>query len=84
MTDHAPEAVAAWLKSCVEDLSGKDVPALDQDIFETGVIDSFGAIELIERMEGRYAIRFDEADFLSPRFKTVRGLAELIAEKTPA
>jgi acyl carrier protein len=48
------------------------------DYFESQFVDSFGVIQLIEDVEQRFKLRFDERDFQDRRFSTVVGLAEII------
>ena len=50
------------------------------DFFETGLIDSFGVIELIGEIESYFNIRFNEDNFQDRRFSTIKGLAEIIKE----
>jgi acyl carrier protein len=50
----------------------------DQNMFESGLVDSFGVIELITDVEKRFCIEFSERDFQDRRFPYIRGLAEMI------
>ena len=51
------------------------------DYYVQGLIDSFGIFEMIDHLEERYPIRFDDQDFREPAFRTVVGLAGLIERK---
>lgn len=48
--------------------------------FQSGLIDSFGVIELIEDVESEFGIQFTEQHFQDRRFATIGGLAEIICE----
>lgn len=47
---------------------------------DLGLIDSMGLMELIGAIEEKHGVRFDERHFQDPRFLTMGGLAELVAE----
>jgi len=55
---------------------------LQVDYFESGLIDSFGVIELITEVEQYFKISFEERHFQERRFPIIGGLSELIAELT--
>ena len=76
--DPEPES---WLRDWFAE-RGADEPLNPNDnYFENGLIDSFGAIELIEEVETHFSIRFTERDFQDRRFASLAGLAELINKK---
>jgi len=54
---------------------------IDARYIDSGLIDSFDMINLIDYIEELYKIKFSSQDFQDPRFFTVRGLCELISEK---
>lgn len=51
------------------------------DIFENAVIDSLGAVQLIAHIESRYGIELGPDIFDDPRFNTIQGIAEILAER---
>lgn len=61
---------------------GKDLgPAkADMDIFEAGLVDSFGIVELVTAIETAFNIELRQGDLADPRFRTIRGIAEIIQE----
>ncbi len=69
--------LAAWFAERGPDIGLAD----DENFFEAEAIDSFSVIELIEDAEQQFRIRFAELDFQDRRFGSIRGLAEIIAEK---
>ena len=56
-------------------------PQKDENYLESGVIDSYGLIMLIEDIEDRYSFQFDIRELQDVRFTTVSGLAGFIYEK---
>jgi acyl carrier protein len=59
-------------------------PAIDADtdLFETGFLDSFGFVELVGFLETLTGQTVTEEDMDDPRFTTVRGIVEVLNEKT--
>tara|TARA_B100000214_G_scaffold316950_1_gene250644 strand:+ start:212 stop:481 length:270 start_codon:yes stop_codon:yes gene_type:complete len=54
---------------------------LTLDYFAGELIDSFGAIEMINSIEDSFDIRFEPTDFENPDFKIVEGLIGIIQTK---
>jgi acyl carrier protein len=52
-------------------------------LFDGGLVDSFGIIELVSFLEGRFGVRFDERDLAGENFKTVNSLVDVVVRKTP-
>jgi len=53
----------------------------DERYIDSGAIDSFDMIVLVDFIEENYQIKFSADDFQDTRFFTIKGLAELIIEK---
>jgi len=76
----ADDEVVKWL---IEYLSLEEPftdNMLEENIFESGWIDSFQTIILIEELENAFSVSFTEAVFLDRRFLTVGGIAHIIGE----
>lgn len=56
-----------------------NAPTIDaqSEFVESGLLDSFGVIELIAAAEERFGIRFIEDDFADSSFNTVKGFLQL-------
>jgi acyl carrier protein len=54
----------------------------DTDLMDIGLIDSFGFVELVQYLEDRYRITFDDAELSSNELATVSGLTAAIEKKT--
>ena len=55
---------------------------LHVDYFEAGLLTSLEVIEFVSEIEERFGVSFSEQDFHDPRFVTIAGLAELVAEQS--
>lgn len=49
------------------------------DLFDAGVIDSIGVVELIAYVESRYAVALPDEALLSQEFGTIAGMARVVA-----
>ena len=54
---------------------------VDTDLFEAGVLDSFGFVELVGFLEKETGHSVTEDDMDDPRFTTVSGIVEVMSEK---
>lgn len=52
-----------------------------RDIFDAGLLDSFGLIELITTVEQVFKFELSAADLEDERFRTIDGLAHIVAER---
>lgn len=73
--------IAQWLVDWFAERNPAVAPARDINYYDAGLVDSFGIIELIEEIEQQYGILFDDDDFLRPEFRTIDGLAGIVAAK---
>ncbi|MBS1159860.1 MAG: uncharacterized protein H6R15_2279 [Proteobacteria bacterium] len=56
-------------------------PIGDYSYLDSGHIDSLAFIKFVFRLEEQFGIQLAESDIVSPRIRTVDGLAGLIAER---
>ena len=56
----------------------------DSNIFSTGVLDSFGIVELIGYLEGKYKVKFNAGDLSVEKLQNVNVIADLIKDKVSA
>jgi acyl carrier protein len=54
----------------------------ETDLLDIGLIDSFGFVELVQHLEDRFKVTFDDAELSSNELATVRGLVAAIEKKT--
>jgi acyl carrier protein len=58
-----------------------DTVSETEDILHSGLIDSFGIVELIGYLEDTFDISFDENDINEENFKTIGNIIELVTKK---
>lgn len=51
------------------------------DLFEAGVIDSFGQVELVGHLEKTYELHFTDEELMSPEMASLSGMAKLVQRK---
>ncbi len=56
----------------------------DTDLFEAGLVDSYGFVDLVSFIEGTFGITLDEDDLESPEMATLAGIERLIRHKKPS
>jgi acyl carrier protein len=78
-TGREASGVKAWIVAWLQQAGAKGEPP--DNYLESGILDSFGAIELVEDIERRFSIRFSADDFQDKRFYSVAGVAAMVAEK---
>jgi acyl carrier protein len=49
---------------------------------DEGLIDSFQVIEMITRLEEKLKIKFSSHDLASEKFRTLKGVSEIIEKKS--
>jgi len=54
---------------------------VDADLFEGGILDSFGLVDLVTFLEGETGLSISEEDMDDPRFTTVAGIVEVLGER---
>ncbi len=69
------EALEIMKKICETDEVCDD---LDLDLFEAGLIDSFGAIEILLEIEERFHIRLQPADIKKENIETVNSFVRFL------
>ncbi|AIU68109.1 MULTISPECIES: acyl carrier protein [Vibrio] len=68
------------LLSWFEQQSGQTDIVQEANYFETGLIDSFDVIMLMDYCESEFGVVFSESQFEDRRFSTILGLVEIINE----
>lgn len=56
-----------------------EVPSIDEELIETGLLDSLKIVELLVGLEQRFAIRIPLQDLELASFRTVASIAALVA-----
>jgi len=70
------------LRKAVERVAQAPVPAdVHASLFEAGVVDSFGLVELVAELEAAFGISVADEEMLPSRFETLARIAELVRSK---
>jgi acyl carrier protein len=83
--DDLKEKASQWLCDWFisrRKFKGDAAKLLDINYFDRGLLTSFEVIEFVSEIEDCFGVQFSEQDFQDPRFVTVAGLAELIADRS--
>ncbi len=60
----------------------KNTDIEDLNYIDSGYIDSIGIIKFIVEIEQRFNVQISDEDIMSEKFKTVKGLADIIKRNT--
>jgi acyl carrier protein len=61
-----------------------DVPAVDTDLFDTGVLDSLAFVELLLQLEREFGVTTSVDDLESDNFRSIDTIADFVASRTSA
>jgi acyl carrier protein len=56
----------------------------ETDLFDAGLIDSYGFIELVKFLEQTYGISLSDDDLASKEMSTLAGIAQMVGERRSA
>jgi D-alanine--poly(phosphoribitol) ligase subunit 2 len=59
---------------------GNDL-TVSSDLFEGGIIDSFGMVEMISFLEKEFDVHFNDEDLMSPKLSSLEGIVSLLKSK---
>ncbi len=59
---------------------GKDLTD-ETDLFDAGVIDSYGFIDLVGHLEKTYGVALSDDDLASPDMSTLTGIARMVSAR---
>ena len=69
------EVILHWFKNKKRKIK------IDEDFFQLQALDSLEIIDLIDFMEKKFKIKFNNKDFQKHEFKSILGLSKIILEK---
>lgn len=58
-----------------------DVPSIDSDLFETGVLDSLAFVDLLFHLEQEFGVSTSVDDMEVDNFKSIAGIANFLAAR---
>lgn len=67
----------------IRDVSGKsDVPADDESLFDSGLLDSFALTDMVAALEETFRIKVPDSDLNPRKFDTVEKIAVYVESRT--
>ena len=73
--------IKAEVIEIIEELFMEDVSdMMDEDLFDAGVLDSMGTVELIVELENRFDIRVPVSEFGRDDWNTANKIVEVVTE----
>ncbi|MBB4661669.1 acyl carrier protein [Conexibacter arvalis] len=78
-----PQALEPIVGDLIREAIQVDVPAVDTDLIETGLLDSLALVTLITELEREFGFQLPLDDFDVERFRTVERIAAFVAEHRP-
>ena len=73
--------IKAEVIEIIEELFMEDAPdMMDEDLFDAGVLDSMGTVELIVELENRFDIRVPVSEFGRDDWNTANKIVEGVTE----
>jgi acyl carrier protein len=65
------------VRAKVSDVAQAAVPEdVDASLFESGVIDSWGVMDLVGQLEEAFGVKVPDADMIPKKFETLRRIAD--------
>ena len=68
----------------VEEITGHKIVNTNDELIRSGIIDSFGILQLIITLETELGIKLEDYDLDAKNFSTVNSIAEMINHKDQA
>jgi D-alanine--poly(phosphoribitol) ligase subunit 2 len=78
-------STAATVRAILADLAQAPVPEdPDRSLFEAGVIDSFGMMDLVERLEQSFSLKIPDQEMVPRRFETIAKIVQYVDQRKGA
>ncbi len=70
------------IRSVLQPLARAPLPAdVDASLFELGVLDSFGLMDAVARLEEAFGVKVPDADLTPRRFETIAKIERYLASR---
>lgn len=67
--------------SIIKKLSGKVAPSRDEELFESGYLDSFALPDLVGELERQFGLKIPDADLNPRKFESVERIQRYLASR---
>jgi methoxymalonate biosynthesis acyl carrier protein len=82
MNPSSPESVKAVIRSFINDSINIEALSDDENLFESGIVNSLFAVQLTTFVESRFGIEVGMDDLDIENFKSINATAAFVARKT--
>ncbi len=73
------EAITRFLTEELLPVSGvRDIPSADENLLDSGILDSLGIMKLLGYLEATFSIRIREEDLLPENFESINAITLLL------
>jgi acyl carrier protein len=79
--DHDARPIRAFIVERLAPATGRTEVNDDEDLIDTGVIDSLGIFQLVAFMEERFGIAIADTEITPDNFGTIARIERLVAER---
>lgn len=80
----SPKPILSFFASRSTSPVSLDDDSMDVNLFDSGVVDSVGILELVLFLEERFDVRFGPEDLESGAFQTLGGILDLVERRRAA
>ena len=80
-TEHITQSIIAYIREDFPRARQAEITG-DEDLFETGIIDSLGILSIIGFIESEYDFQVNDADIVPENFTTITGIARYVSNAT--
>ena len=68
------------IRKVIEQVAGKPVEVnVDESLFESGLLDSFALVTLVNELEKEFAIKIPDSDLIPQRFDSISRIGRYLA-----
>ena len=65
----------------IKKLSGKPAPSVDEELFESGYLDSFALPDLVTELEQQFGLKIPDTDLNPRKFESVARIGSYLASR---
>lgn len=76
--------IVEFLTKSIEKISGRKIDNSSEELIKSGIIDSFGILQLILTLETELGIKLEDQDLDAKNFATINAIIKMIRNKDQA
>ena len=78
------DSILKSVTESVKEITGHEIVNTSDELISSGIIDSFGILQLIMTLEAQLGVKLEENDLEAKNFSTINSIAEMIHHKDNA